>query len=241
MLILPAIDLRDGRCVRLEQGDYDRETRFSDDPLAVARGFVDAGAPALHVVDLDGAREGRPVQAGLVGRLCRASPVPVQVGGGLRTAGDVEGCLAGGAERVLLGTAAVRRPGWLGEMVARWGPGRIAAAVDAREGRVAVEGWTETGEMTVAALLDRLEGEGVETVVYTDTRRDGTLGGPDVEGTARVAARGLRVVAAGGIRSADHVAALRRAGAAGAVLGSALYRGTLTLEEALDAARGSAC
>ena len=236
MLILPAIDLLEGRCVRLEQGDYGRVTRFGDDPLAVARGFLAEGAAALHVVDLDGARLGRPVHADVVLALCREAYVPVQVGGGIRAAEDVERYLDGGAERVVLGTVAARDAGWLGEIIEQWGPDRVAAAVDARRGRVVVEGWTETCGVSVDRLLDRLELTGLCTVVYTDTRRDGTLTGPDVEGTARIVRRGFRTFAAGGIRTASHLTALRRAGAVGAVLGSALYRGTLTLAEALVAA-----
>lgn len=236
MLILPAIDLLEGRCVRLEQGDYDRVTRFGDDPLAVARGFVGRGAPALHVVDLDGARLGRPVHAGTVLELCRKTSVPVQVGGGIRTAEDVARYLDGGVRRVLLGTGAARTPDWVAEQIARWGSDRVAAAVDGRNGRVVVEGWTESAPVGIAALLDRLEAAGVRTVVYTDTRRDGTLNGPDVDGTARIVERGFRTLAAGGIRTADHLVALRRAGAAGAVVGSALYRGTLTLADALEVA-----
>jgi len=236
VLILPAIDLLEGRCVRLEQGDYGRVTRFGDDPLAVTRGFVADGAAALHVVDLDGARLGRPVHADVVLALCRETHVPVQVGGGIRAAEDVERYLEGGARRVVLGTVAARNAGWMGELIEQWGPDRVAAAVDARHGRVVVEGWTESGGVGVDSLLDRFELTGLRTVVYTDTRRDGTLTGPDVEGTARIVRRGFRTVAAGGIRTASHLAALRRAGAAGAVLGSALYRGTLTLAEALAAA-----
>jgi phosphoribosylformimino-5-aminoimidazole carboxamide ribotide isomerase len=236
MLILPAIDLLGGRCVRLEQGDYGRVTRFGDDPLALARRFVADGAPALHVVDLEGARLGRPAQRERVLDLCRESPVPVQVGGGIRTSAEVERYLVGGAHRVLLGTGAARDTHWLTGLVERWGPERVAAAVDARDGRVVVEGWTTASGVSVDALLDRLATTGVRTVVYTDTRRDGTLTGPDVRGAARVAERGFRTIAAGGIRTAGHVRALRDAGAAGAVLGSALYRGTVTLEEALAAA-----
>jgi phosphoribosylformimino-5-aminoimidazole carboxamide ribotide isomerase len=236
VLIVPAIDLLEGRCVRLEQGDYGRVTRFGDDPLAVARAFVAQGAAALHVVDLDGARQGRPVHVEAVLALCRETDVPVQVGGGIRVAEDVRRYLEGGAGRVVLGTVAARNTGWMGELIERWGPDRVAAAVDARQGRVVVEGWTESGGVSVDGLLDRLEPTGLRTVVYTDTRRDGTLTGPDVEGTARIVRRGFRTFAAGGIRTASHLAALRGAGATGAVLGSSLYRGTLTLAEALATA-----
>lgn len=237
MLIYPAVDLLDGACVRLHQGDFERVTRFSDDPVATARRFAVSGAPALHVVDLDGAREGRPVNREVVLRIAGAVDVPLQVGGGLRSADDVAGYLEAGVERVVLGTAAARDSGWLADLLTRWGPERIAAGVDVAGGEVRVEGW-RTGALPAETFLDLLADVGTDVVVYTDTMRDGTLGGPNVEGAARVIDRGFRTIVAGGVSTRDQVSRLREAGAEGAVIGSALYRGEIDLAAALEAASG---
>lgn len=238
MKVWPAIDLLDGRCVRLYRGRYDRATEYARDPLEVAERFEAEGAEGVHVVDLDGARDGRPVHADTVLALRRRLGVPMQVGGGLRADEDVERYLAAGVERVILGTSAVREPERLAALVGRWGPDRVAAGVDVRDGRVVVEGWRETSAMGRDEFLDVLVGLGVETVVYTDTVRDGTETAPDVEGARSVVERGFRTLVAGGVASAAHVADLRRAGAAGVVVGSALYTGALTLAAAIEAADG---
>lgn len=238
MLIYPAVDLLDGACVRLLQGDYERVTRFSDDPVATARRFAAEGARALHVVDLDGAREGRPVSREVVLRIAGAVDVSLQVGGGLRSADDVAGYLEAGVERVILGTAAARDPQWLAGLLDRWGPERIAAGVDVAGDEVRVEGW-RTGALRADAFLDLLGDVGTELVVYTDTVRDGTLTGPDVEGAARVIDRGFRTIVAGGVSTRGQVRRLREAGAEGAVIGSALYRGEIDLADALEAASGT--
>jgi len=238
--VWPAVDLLDGRCVRLYRGSYDEVTEHGRDPVAVARRFVDEGARALHVVDLDGARDGEPRHAGLVLQIRDALDVPMQVGGGLRAEEDADRYLEAGLDRVILGTAAVTDPDRVGRLVDRHGPRAVGVGVDVREGRVVVEGWTEESGLTRDELLDRLGAVGVETVVYTDTTRDGTLTVPDVEGAREVVARGFRTLVAGGVSRARDVAALRRAGAAGVVIGSALYTRTLTLDEALRAARGDA-
>lgn len=238
MRVWPAVDLLDGRCVRLYKGRYDEVTEHGRDPMAVARRFVEDGARALHVVDLDGARDGEPRHAELVLRLRRALDVPMQVGGGLRSEEAVDRYLDAGVERVILGTAAVRRPERVARLVERHGPRAVAVGVDVREGRVVVEGWTEESGLARSELLDRLAGMGVGTVVYTDTTRDGTLTVPDVEGARRVAARGFRTLVAGGVSRIEDVAALREAGAAGVVVGSALYSGDLSLAEAQRAAAG---
>ncbi len=238
MRVWPAIDLLDGRCVRLHQGRYDRVTEHGRDPTAVARRFVSGGARALHVVDLDGAREGEPRHRELVLRLRDELDVPMQVGGGLRSEAAAGRYLEAGVDRVILGTAAVRRPDRLGRLLERHGGRAVAVGVDVRDGRVVVEGWTEESALERDELLDRLEAMGVETVVYTDTTRDGTLTVPDLEGARTVIDRGFRTLVAGGVSRAEDVAALREAGAAGVVVGSALHTGALALDDALTAARG---
>jgi phosphoribosylformimino-5-aminoimidazole carboxamide ribotide isomerase len=239
MTVYPAIDLRGGRCVRLWQGAYDRETVYGDDPVAVARGFAADGARWLHVVDLDGARAGRPLQADLVARICAAVPIPVQVGGGLRDAAAVEAVLGAGAARAVLGTVAVRDP-TLAASLCRAHPGRIAIGLDARDGRLRVEGWTEGAETTALALAARAGDLGAAAIVYTDVGRDGTEQGPDLAGTRAVArAARVPVIASGGVGSlADlrALAALIADGVAGAIVGRALYTGAVRLPEARAAA-----
>jgi phosphoribosylformimino-5-aminoimidazole carboxamide ribotide isomerase len=239
MTIYPAIDLRAGRCVRLYQGAFERETVYGDDPVAVARGFEAAGARWLHVVDLDGARAGRPVQADLVAAICAAVGIPVQVGGGLRDAAAVDAVLAAGAARAVLGTVAVQEPE-TAQAICRAHPGRIAIGLDAREGRLRVAGWTEGSEVTAASLAGRVAELGGAALVYTDVGRDGTEQGPDLDGTRAVArAAGVPVIAAGGVGSLDHVravAALAAEGIAGLVIGRALYTGAVRLADALAVA-----
>ncbi len=241
MIVYPAIDLFGGACVRLLRGDYGEVTRFSDDPVAVARGFAEAGAGWLHVVDLDGARDGAPVHAELARAIAAETGLPVQLGGGIRTLEDVAACLDGGVRRVMLGTAAAREPELLSAAVGRWGPDRVAAAVDVRDGRVVVEGWLADAGLAPEALLGRLRGCGIELVLHTDTTRDGTLGSANVAAARALAADGFRVIAAGGVASLDDVRGLRDAGAEGCVIGSALYRGTVRLPEAIACAGGGPC
>jgi phosphoribosylformimino-5-aminoimidazole carboxamide ribotide isomerase len=239
MTVYPAIDLRGGRCVRLLRGAFERETVYGDDPVAVARGFVTAGARWLHVVDLDGARAGHPVQAALVAAICAAVDVPVQVGGGLRDAAAVDAVLAAGARRVVLGTVAVEDPE-LARALCGAHPGRVALGLDARDGRLRVAGWTEGTELTPAALAARAAALGAAAVIYTDVGRDGTEQGPDLEGTRAVArAAGVPVIASGGIGSVDHVRGVARLaadGVAGVIVGRALYTGAVQLADALAAA-----
>jgi phosphoribosylformimino-5-aminoimidazole carboxamide ribotide isomerase len=236
--LIPAIDLLEGRCVRLHQGRYDEATVYDDDPAAVAARFAAHPIPRLHVVDLDGARSGRPVNAGAVRRIAEAAgAVPVQLGGGLRTLAAVEEAFATGVHRVVLGTAALRDP----ELVrgsARRFPGRIAVGIDAKEGRVAVEGWLDQSETTAVDLARRFEDAGVAAVVHTDIARDGTLAGPNLEASAELAAGvGIPVIVSGGIRSTDDLrraASLSAGGIAGAIVGRALYTGAVDLGRALE-------
>ena len=242
MIVYPAIDLRAGRCVRLWQGEYERETVYGDDPVAVARGFAAAGARWLHVVDLDGARAGAPVQAEVVASICRAVDVPVQVGGGLRDEESVRDVLAAGAARAIVGTVAVRDP-TLCERLCRTFPGRIAVGVDARDGAVRVSGWTESAPLQATALATTVAGYGAAAIIYTDIGRDGTERGPNLDDTRAVArAARIPVIASGGVGALAHVAAVTRLaadGVAGIIVGRALYTGAVALEDALRVAAGA--
>jgi phosphoribosylformimino-5-aminoimidazole carboxamide ribotide isomerase len=242
VIVFPAIDLRGGRCVRLTEGDFERETVYGDDPAAVARDFEAAGAHWLHVVDLDGARAGRPVQTDLVRAICQAVGVPVQVGGGMRTVADAESVLAAGARRVVVGTMAVREPEACAD---RWRahPGRVGVGLDARDGRVRVGGWLESGGDDILTVAPRVAAMGAAAIIYTDIGRDGTERGPDLAGTRAVAqAAGIDVIASGGIGSVAHVravAALEPAGVTGVIIGRALYTGAVPLAAALAVAAES--
>ena len=238
--LIPAIDLLDGRCVNLVQGDYERATVFGDDPVEVARRFARHPLRRLHVVDLDGAKAGAPRNgAALRGILAAVGRVPVQVGGGLRRLRDVEACLALGVDRAILGTVALRDPALVREAARRF-PGRVAVGIDGRDGRVAVEGWLETSETLVSELARRFEDAGVAAIVYTDVQRDGMLGGPDLERTARLAESiSIPVIASGGVSSEDdvrRVRALAARGVAGLIVGRALYTGAVDLARALEIA-----
>ena len=235
MEILPAVDIRGRRAVRLMQGDYDRETVFDDDPVAAARRWMVEGAERLHIVDLDGAREGAQANAAVIERIANLG-APMQVGGGVRTLAAVERYLAMGVDRVIIGTAAVANREFLAGAVERYGEA-VVVSIDARGGRVAVEGWTETSEITAAVLAAELTALGVRRFIYTDIKSDGMLGGHDLGSFGEVAAAtGAPVIAAGGISSAEDITALRAAGASGAVLGRALYEGRIALRDALAAA-----
>jgi phosphoribosylformimino-5-aminoimidazole carboxamide ribotide isomerase len=241
IILYPAIDLLGGHCVRLRQGDYARAIVFGDNPLAVARRWQASGAEWLHIVDLDGAREGRPAHLEVVARIVEATGLPVQLGGGLRMEDDIAAAFDAGATRVILGTAAARDPALLRRCLARWGE-RIAVAVDARDGRVAVFGWLETTGESALDLARRMVETGVRTLVVTSIERDGTLAGGDMTGlhTLRAALPGAQLIAAGGIATIGDVRALARLGLDGAVLGHALYAGALDLATALRVAREEA-
>ena len=227
MLVIPAIDLREGRCVRLFQGDFDRETSYSDDPVAVARQWVDLSAPRLHVVDLDGARAGAPVQLGLVARICGLG-VPVQLGGGLRTIEDVRSAIESGVNRVILGTAAIENPGLITEAIDAFGPERVVLGIDARDGYVAVRGWEEISTVPAVEIIENASGQGVRRVVYTDIARDGTLSMPNFDETERVAGIGPAIIASGGVSTrADLLRLSTIRNVEAAIVGRALYDGTI--------------
>ena len=231
MIVIPAIDLRDGRCVRLLQGDYDRETVYGDDPVRMARRWQDAGATMLHVVDLDGARAGRPVQADIVQAIAAALTIPVQLGGGLRTLDDIAGAFAGGVARVVLGTAALENRELLVAALARWDAERLVLGLDARDGLVATRGWRETTATRATDLARDLAELGVRRLVYTDIARDGTLHEPNYAALAEIAATsGCAVIASGGVAHREHLAHLAAIpGVEGAIVGRALYTGDVAL------------
>jgi phosphoribosylformimino-5-aminoimidazole carboxamide ribotide isomerase len=239
--ILPAIDLRGGHVVRLERGDFARETAFGDDPVDQARAFAAAGARWLHVVDLEGARDGRRRQADLVAAIVDAAgEMRVQVAGGLRDPAAIAGALATGASRAVLGTVAITRPDVVRAAVEEHGPARIAVALDVRDGRAVGGGWVE-GAPTIdlAAALDDLATAGVETVIVTAIERDGLLSGPDLALLARVVgATPAAVIASAGVTTLDDLRAVRAAGCAGAIVGRALYDGRLDLASVIRAMDG---
>lgn len=239
--IYPAIDLKGGKCVRLRQGRADDVTVYSDDPVGMAVRWAGQGAEWIHVVDLDGAFSGHPVHCDTVAAIAAAVPVPVQVGGGLRTDSDIERMLAAGARRVVLGTRACSDPGVLAGLVARFGE-RVAVGIDARNGRVQVRGWVETTETLATELAVRVDRLGVRVLVCTDTATDGMLQGPNVAGLDALC-RAVRadVIASGGIASEDDVRRLQRLGLPnlrGAIVGKALYEGTVTVQGLREAASG---
>jgi phosphoribosylformimino-5-aminoimidazole carboxamide ribotide isomerase len=236
VLILPAIDLRGGQCVRLQQGDYARETVFGADPAAMARRWVEQGAAFLHLVDLDGAREGRPVNGASVRAIVAAAGVPCQLGGGIRSDGDVEEALRWGVARVILGSRALQDPAWC-ETVCRRFPGRVALGIDARNGLVATQGWLETSACRALDLARRCADWPLAALIYTDISRDGMLQGPNVEATAEIAsAVPIPVVASGGVTTLDDIAHLAGRGLAGCIVGRALYEGRLHLAAAIKLA-----
>ncbi len=235
--ILPAIDLRGGRVVRLERGDFARESIFSDDPVAVARRFVDAGARWLHVVDLDGARTGSPVHGAVIESIVRAvgDRASVEVAGGLRDDASAGSVLATGAARAVIGTAAIADAAFAGRLIADHGPEAIAVAIDVREGLAVGRGWAaDAPGFEASAVIERLADAGVRTFEVTAIERDGLLGGPDLElYRGLVGFAGRSIIASGGIATIDDVAAVRDAGCDGAIIGRAIYEGRIDLVTAL--------
>ncbi len=237
--ILPAIDLRGGRVVRLEQGDFARETTFSDDPVAVARSFTDAGARWLHVVDLDGARNGMPAHADVIQAIVAAvgERVAVEVAGGLRTAASVAAVLATGASRAVVGTAALLDPPFVARLVATHGTDRVVVAIDVRDGQAMGHGWAaDSAGVDAVHAIEVLVDAGITTIEVTAIDRDGLLGGPDLALYERLVGLGQgSIIASAGIATIGHIAAVRALGCSGAIIGRALYDGRLPLADALGA------
>jgi phosphoribosylformimino-5-aminoimidazole carboxamide ribotide isomerase len=236
MLLIPAIDLKDGKCVRLRQGRMEDSTVFSDDPVAMAERWVQAGARRLHLVDLNGAFAGQPVNAQVIRRIAQTFPdLPIQVGGGIRDQQTVEAYLDAGVRFVIIGTKAVQEPGFINDLCAEY-PGHIIVGLDAKDGRVAVNGWSKLSKHDVIDLARIFERYGVEAIVYTDISRDGMMQGVNVEATVRLAqAISIPVIASGGVSTLDDVRALcavEKEGIMGAIIGRALYDGAIDLVEA---------
>lgn len=240
MILFPAIDLKEGRCVRLVQGDMEQATVFNDDPAAQAASFESQGFSWLHLVDLDGAFAGKPMNAEAVRGILERVTIPVQLGGGIRTMKTVEGWLKHGIARVIIGTAAVKDPAFVRE-AARLFPGQVAVGIDARDGRVAVDGWAELSEISAVELGHRFEDAGVAAIVYTDIARDGILKGLNIEATLELAnSLTIPVIASGGLASMDDVRRMLEPDCAvleGAITGRALYDGRLDPDEALQLIR----
>lgn len=237
MELIPAIDLKDGKCVRLYQGDFAQATIYAESPVTMARQWAAQGAPRLHVVDLDGARAGRPINTDAVLAIVQAVDVPVQLGGGLRNDDDIAAALALGVQRVILGTAAVRDLPLIERMIDRFGD-RIIVGVDARNGQVATTGWTELAAVQATSLVEQMARVGIRRIIYTDIARDGTLTEPNYAATAAlVRPDGPAIIASGGIAHVDHLVRLVATGVEGAIVGRALYTGAIDLPHALAALR----
>ncbi len=235
--ILPAIDLRDGKCVRLLRGDYAQETIYGDDPVVMARKWEALGARRLHVVDLDGAKAGAPENHEVVAQIARALSIPVQLGGGLRTRESIAQVLESGVERAIIGTRAIQNPEWAREMFREFGP-RLILGLDAREGKIATAGWMETSAVEAVEFAQQAEAWGCRRIIFTDIARDGTLEGPNIPALQKVAAAvSIPVVASGGVHVAQDVRALRQvANVEGVIVGKALYANTATLPDLLQMA-----
>lgn len=240
MLLIPAIDLKEGKCVRLRQGDMDDATVFSDDPVAMATRWVEAGARRLHLVDLDGAFSGEPVNAEVIHRIAEKYPdVPIQAGGGIRSEETVDIYIQAGVRYVIIGTRAVAQPHFISDLCAEF-PTHIIVGLDARDGRVATEGWSKLSRHDVIDMAQHFESDGVEAIIYTDIARDGMMQGVNIEATLKLAnAVNIPVIASGGIHNIDNVRKLAEvadAGIIGAITGRAIYEGTLCFAEGQRAA-----
>ena len=237
--VIPAIDLRDGQVVRLTQGDFARQTTFSDDPAAVAAGWEAAGATTLHVVDLDGATTGEPRNLEAIAAIRRAVGCVLQVGGGLRTDEAISAVLGAGADRIVLGTALIVQPDWVARLCEHLGE-RVVVGIDVREGMVATEGWLTTSDLTTDAVVRRANRIGVRRGLFTDIGQDGTLAGPNLQALREVVGLSrFEVIASGGVSSLDDIDAIRATGAAAVIVGRALYTRAVDLQEAL--ARSLSC
>ncbi|MDQ7074258.1 MAG: 1-(5-phosphoribosyl)-5-[(5-phosphoribosylamino)methylideneamino]imidazole-4-carboxamide isomerase [Gammaproteobacteria bacterium] len=236
MLLIPAIDLKNGQCVRLRQGRMDDDTVFGDDPVAMASRWVDAGARRLHLVDLDGAFAGKPVNAGVIGAIAKKYPeLPIQVGGGIRNADSIAAYLDAGVSYAIIGTQAVRDPSFVTEACKRFA-GHIIVGLDANDGKVALEGWAEASDVDAIELAKRFEGDGVSAIVYTDISRDGMMQGVNRDATQQLAeAMDIPVIASGGVSNMDDIRGLievRESGIMGAIIGRAIYEGSIDLAQA---------
>ena len=239
MLIFPAIDIRDGKCVRLFKGDFAQETVFSDKPAEMAQKWESQGAEFLHLVDLDGALAGKSCNLDTVKDILAAVNIPVELGGGIRTLENIDEVLALGVRRVILGSVAVRNPALVKEACAKYGD-RIVVGIDAKDGIVAVDGWGVSGDVEVTALAKEMKKAGVKTIIYTDISRDGTLAGVNVEATAKLAREsGVNIVASGGVKATADIEALKpyeKDGIEGVIVGKSIYMGTLDLQQAIEIA-----
>jgi len=237
MEVIPSIDLKSGRCVRLYQGDYQQETVYSEDPLAVAVAWEEQGAPRLHLVDLDGAAEGTPANLAIISAIVSKLKIGVQLGGGIRNLATAETLLSAGVDRVVIGTAAVEQPALVQELCEKYGKQRVVVALDARNGQVAIKGWTENTSVSALRLAEDMTAIGVERLLYTDISRDGTLTEPNFSANAMLAQNSaIKVQASGGIASLQHIERLTKIGVEAAILGRALYTGNINLAEAIASA-----
>jgi len=237
MIIYPAIDLYEGKVVRLRRGDYEEMTVYDDDPVSVALGFKAAGATAVHIIDLEGARDGKPVNFELIKAIAESSGLDIQVGGGIRTADMIEKCLDIGVRRVILGTAAVATPEFLSEMVQRFGD-TIAVSVDIKDGFVAIKGWTELSDKEAIGFFETVGQTGVKTLICTDISKDGLLEGSNIELYSMLRGKlSMALIASGGITSLVEISALATLGLDGAIVGKALYTGNIELSAAIESAK----
>lgn len=237
MEIIPAIDIKDGRCVRLYQGDYSKETVFSEDPASVAREWQSKGATRLHIVDLNGASEGQVANGKAIESILRCVDIPVQVGGGVRELSTLASLLEMGVQRVVIGTAAVEHPDMVREAAHQYREA-IVVGIDARDGLVAVRGWKDTTSISAAALIAQMAGMGVGRFIYTDISRDGTMTEPNFEAAkVLVESNSARIIASGGVSNLDHIRKLKEIGVEGVIIGIALYQGAFSLKHAIAAAK----
>jgi phosphoribosylformimino-5-aminoimidazole carboxamide ribotide isomerase len=235
MEVIPAIDIRGGKCVRLYQGDYAQETIYSESPADVASRWVSMGASRLHVVDLDGAKQGVPVNLGVIQEIAVSAGVPIQLGGGIRSLEVARAAISASVDRVMIGTAAVENPGLIESLCYDLGADHVVVSVDARDGVVALKGWTESSEVTASDLIKQMMKMGVRRFLYTDITRDGTLTAPNFQAIeALLEQPGLRLLAAGGISRTEHLECLASLGVEGVVIGKALYTGDINLMQALE-------
>ncbi|RCX08913.1 1-(5-phosphoribosyl)-5-[(5-phosphoribosylamino)methylideneamino] imidazole-4-carboxamide isomerase [Anaerobacterium chartisolvens] len=237
MIIYPAVDIKDGKCVRLSQGRFNQMTVYSDNPADMASKWQAEGAEYLHVVDLDGARTGEPANIGVISEMASAAAIPVQVGGGIRSIETIEKILSKGISRVILGTSAVRNPELVKNAVNTFG-NAIVIGIDAINGMVAIEGWEKTSEFTAVEFAKRMAGLGVKTIIYTDISKDGMLSGPNLNAMSEMLREsGIEVIASGGVGSLKDIEDLRNIGMPGAIVGKALYTGNVDLKRAIELAK----